>query len=630
MSEADLQVFAHIVGFIAARLVDGTYKHIPTLEVPAAQDIAAMGHMWRSYVTHQRSQVRATLSRRRIASRDLIGLKNTVQSLVSHTRDTQQYFGTVSISTLRASIPDLSTSVADILRNPPFKPMGNLDATVLALCRWFRNDFMSWVDPILCPQCNGPTQGVEGAVPSTQESMKGASRVELHRCKDGACGTTRRFPRYGTVAALLESREGRCGEWAHLFYAMMRAKGMEGRYIWNSEDHVWCEYWSPILNHWVHVDPCEAATNKPLTYAKGWGKKQAYCLAFGPYGAEDVTRAYVDDWDGDCQARRRARGWDERDLQMELSKVTVSLRLRVDPNLRARLNRMDESQRSWLSDEHSRLKEAESSELEGRISGPEEWRRMRDELGNGNKEVVKPRYQVLSSFGSDIDGLVKFGDVQIDSNSTIVLTSTNSQTSAVFQPCPIPQTHSFSTNFNFRLTAPPGAGGADGIAIIFAHEQSIGQGGYGLGYSGAGDEGDFAVEVDTYRTQDFADDPPTPHISVHSPPIAHHRHSIACTQPGGLPHLSNGEEYTLHIVYAGHTRRLRGYLRIPLSDGGGEIELVDVLIPKASTERDWYAGVTGSCGGLWQRQEVTEWNIDIIEFEDVDQQSVVEEAVDDV
>lgn len=71
----------------------------------------------------------------------------------------------------------------------------------------------------------------------------------------------------------------------------------------SSEDHVWTEFWSPTAGHWVHVDSCEAEVGKPQLYDRGWGKKQAYCLAFGPYGAEDVTRAYVDDW-GECLQRR--------------------------------------------------------------------------------------------------------------------------------------------------------------------------------------------------------------------------------------------------------------------------------------------------------------------------------------
>lgn len=44
------------------------------------------------------------------------------------------------------------------------------------------------------------------------------------------------------------------GEFAQLFYIFLLALGVEARYVWNSEDHVWTEYWSPTLQHWVHVD----------------------------------------------------------------------------------------------------------------------------------------------------------------------------------------------------------------------------------------------------------------------------------------------------------------------------------------------------------------------------------------
>lgn len=77
-----------------------------------------------------------------------------------------------------------------------------------------------------------------------------------------------------------------------MFYVFLQAAGLEARYVWNSEDHVWTEYWSPTLKHWVHVDSwwvmivanllpltsSEAAVSKPLVYALGWGKKQAFCM----------------------------------------------------------------------------------------------------------------------------------------------------------------------------------------------------------------------------------------------------------------------------------------------------------------------------------------------------------------
>ena len=44
------------------------------------------------------------------------------------------------------------------------------------------------------------------------------------------------------------------------------------------------------------------------------------------------------------------------------------------------------------------------------------------------------------------------------------------------------------------MTAPAGSGEADGIAVVFSPEKKLGLGGYGLGYSGLGGQGDFAVE----------------------------------------------------------------------------------------------------------------------------------------
>ena len=106
---------------------------------------------------------------------------------------------------------------------------------------------------------------------------------------------------------------------------------------------------------------------------------------------------------------------------------------------------------------------------------------------------------------------------------------------------------------------------------------------------------DCLLPVDTYRTQDHADDPSCPHISVHSPPNAHHRHSIACAE--SLPFLSDGKECTLELLFDGDKRLLRGYLHLP---GEEELDLWEVEIPRGEG-RDWYVGVTGSCGGLWQK-----------------------------
>ena len=131
--------------------------------------------------------------------------------------------------------------------------------------------------------------------------------------------------------------------------------------------------------------------------------------------------------------------------------------------------------------------------------------------------------------------------------------------------------------------------------------------------------------VDTYRTQDHADDPPIPHISVHSPPLAHHDYSIACLD--SLFYMSDNQVHSLELLYNGDTRLLRGYLR---QSGEEQIKLWEVILPQGAG-KDWYVGVTGSCGGLWQRvsrhggilratadsmpqQETVSWELEKIRF----------------
>ncbi|CAE6341204.1 unnamed protein product [Rhizoctonia solani] len=222
------------------------------------------------------------------------------------------------------------------------------DALAHVLVQWFKHDYFKWADPIPCSRCGGKT-GAAGMVPPTAyEQAGGAGRVELHVCtgENGACDGSVRFPRYNDLTYLMRTRMGRCGEWANLYTLFLRAVGLRARYVWNKEDHVWNEYFSPAAGRWIHTDSCEAARDQPLLYDRGWGKK-------------------------------------------ELAKITAARRRhRSAPDL-AQLQREDETERAWLadSDERARRPEERTHEPEmepARESGTQEWKEARGEAGPGS------------------------------------------------------------------------------------------------------------------------------------------------------------------------------------------------------------------------------------------------------
>ncbi|KAK5620096.1 Peptide-N(4)-(N-acetyl-beta- glucosaminyl)asparagine amidase, partial [Crenichthys baileyi] len=196
----------------------------------------------------------------------------------------------------RSTIPHQELSAAaqhklkELKEADPECKLGIEECLVLELLRWFKQDFFSWVDSLPCSRCGGPTKHGQPLSPTAEELRWGAQRVENHYCQ--SCRLSTRFPRYNNPEKLLETRRGRCGEWANCFTLCCRALGLEARYIWDSTDHVWTEIYSVSQHRWLHCDSCENVCDKPLLYEVGWGKKLAYVLAFSKDQVVDVTWRY--------------------------------------------------------------------------------------------------------------------------------------------------------------------------------------------------------------------------------------------------------------------------------------------------------------------------------------------------
>ncbi|XP_069814761.1 peptide-N(4)-(N-acetyl-beta-glucosaminyl)asparagine amidase [Dendropsophus ebraccatus] len=249
----------------------------------------------------------------------------------------------------------------------------------LELLRWFKEQFFSWVNCLPCSRCGGATEAKGSLSPSDDDLRWGATRVENHYCNK--CQYINRFPRYNDPAKLLETRRGRCGEWANCFTLCCRAVGLEARYVWDATDHVWTEVFSSSQNRWLHCDPCENVCDKPLLYEVGWGKKLSYIIAFSKDEVVDVTWRYSCKHEEVISRRKDVRESWLRETIAGLNKT----RQQSLPEQRKKelLGRLIVEIVEFMSP-----KTPKPGELGGRISGSLAWRVIRGEAGLQTKSFV--------------------------------------------------------------------------------------------------------------------------------------------------------------------------------------------------------------------------------------------------
>jgi hypothetical protein len=324
------------------------------------------------------------------------------------------------------------------------------DAVFLAgLLAWFKRHFFKWCNKPLCRldtcpagqltaenagKCADDMSSV-GMLPPTADELDGAaSRVEGYTCRH--CNTITRFPRFNNPSRLLQTRTGRCGEWANCFGLICRSLGLDSRYVLDFTDHVWIEVWLDSEGRYCHCDPCENCLDAPLIYEHGWGKKLTYVLSVSRHGCVDSTAKYSRQLSSVLE-RRGARGsgvqegWARQEISAADEQLRTSWKARTTGQLASKGHlrgaashpltpltplgcpmealklgahelwafAKESSQRSDELLEHRSMclkrelaaltmrtgsGDWKLAEMLGRVSGDEKWRRARGELGEAD------------------------------------------------------------------------------------------------------------------------------------------------------------------------------------------------------------------------------------------------------
>ncbi|VEU23820.1 DEKNAAC104913 [Brettanomyces naardenensis] len=257
------------------------------------------GQLKKRYSTVRRQSINSLLS--------TLGKDNNLRKLMTDDAFAKKITSLLSLMKVYQDPSSQSEALDIILASPVYSRLDEeesktnnddyTDRLVKQLLKWFKEEFFTWVNKPDCPKCGNTDQNTIQQVtpwrPYKKEHFEGnAGVIERYRCE--VCNHTIEFPRYNNPSTLLKTRSGRCGEWDNCFILLLKSLGLKVRYLWNMEDHVWCEYYSTNLDRWVHLDCCENSFDNPLLYNRGWAKKMSYIFAISDYYIRDVTDKYID------------------------------------------------------------------------------------------------------------------------------------------------------------------------------------------------------------------------------------------------------------------------------------------------------------------------------------------------
>lgn len=260
------------------------------------------------------------------------------------------------------------------------------DMLLLEILEWFKYEFFTWMDKPSCHACQGITRLAGQTTPNNDRLGKKniTDRVEDYICT--SCEAHTPFKRYSHPEKLLETRTGRCGEWANCFVLCCRAADFETRLVLGiSMDHVWAEVYSDKQQRWLHCDPCENVCDKPLLYEAGWKRQLTYIVAFSYDNIQDVTWRYSGDH---VELLKRRTSVNENWLVRAICKLRAERFRLLSPSQEAKNQILERTAVELV--ELLNPSNSSTENLSGRTSGSLAWRMARGELGSERDQPLAP------------------------------------------------------------------------------------------------------------------------------------------------------------------------------------------------------------------------------------------------